>query len=315
MSKVTVITAVKNGEMFFAETINSIINQTFKDWEYIIVDDNSNDKTVEIVEDFIKDDERIKLIKLNKTKGPFGAANIGIKHALGKYIIRTDADDLSLPERIKSQVDFLDKNNFRACATFGKLIDKHSNETGYKFKYPTDPDVIKWYLCLQCPIIHSSLCIEKNALIEIGGYRELPASQDYRLFTDISRKAWFSILDKELVLFRNHSLRLSNSIVNKKQFQFAKEIIINHFFKLTGEKLTDEDAGNLYRFGLSGKSSILDTAKIANKWIKYVKNDKITINYTNELESIFYEKMRSFLKKNAFNEPFWFVYHYIKYLR
>ena len=81
------------------------------------------------------------------------------------------------------------------------------------------------------------------------------------------------------------------------------------------ERLTDEDAGNLYRFGLSAKSSIRDTAKIANKWIEYIMNDKISINYTKELESIFYEKMRSFLKKNAFSEPFWFIYHYIKYFR
>ena len=79
--------------------------------------------------------------------------------------------------------------------------------------------------------------------------------------------------------------------------------------------MTDEEAENLYRFGLSDKSSILDTVKIANKWIGYVKNDKISIDCINELESIFYEKMRSFLKNNASNQPFWFAYHYIKYWR
>ena len=218
MPEVTVLTAVRNGERYLPETIDSILNQTFCNWEYIIVDDKSTDGTVKIIQDYMKKDKRIKLTKLGKNLGPFGAANVGLRIANGKYIIRTDADDLSYSKRIETQIEWLKNNkSIRACASFGKLIDENSKETGYQFIYPTRPNVLKWYLCLHCPIIHSSLCIEKKAIIEIGGYRELPTSQDYRMFTDISRKGWLAVVPKNLVMFRNHPIRLTNYLKSKGQ--------------------------------------------------------------------------------------------------
>lgn len=305
MSKVSVITAVKNGEMFFVETINSIINQTFKDWEYIIVDDNSNDKTVEIVENFIKDDERIKLIKLNETKGPFGAANIGIKNSLGKYIIRTDADDISLPNRIEKQVEFLEKNkNLKACVSYGSLIDQNSNKTGYKFRYPSNPNVLKWFLCLQCPLIHSSLCIEKTALKRIGWYKEKPLGQDYRLFTDLSRNNWLSVVKLDLVLFRNHSERITRTNSDKKKTNLTNQIIRDHIYDLVNQKWSLEEVKYLNKIGLNGQFSIFKGLKILKRWMKLFKNDDdLTEQEKNKLLKIYYQKKYQIIKKNLFYFP------------
>ena len=124
MPEVTVLTAVRNGERYLPETIDSILNQTFQDWEYILVDDDSSDRTVEIVQNYQAKDNRIRLIQLSERKGPFGAANIGIHHSNGKYILRTDADDLSNPSRIEEQIRFIKANpSIRACASYGRLID------------------------------------------------------------------------------------------------------------------------------------------------------------------------------------------------
>jgi len=305
MLKVTVITAVRNGELFFAETIDSIINQTFKDWEYIIIDDNSNDKTVEIVEEFIKDDDRIKLIKLNETKGPFGAANIGIEHAKGKYIIRTDADDISLPNRFKKQVEFLEKNkNIKACVSYGSLIDQNSNETGYKFRYPSNPKILKWFLCLQCPLIHSSLCIEKSTINKIGGYKEESLAQDYRLFTDLSRRHLLSVLKLDLVLFRNHSERITRNKINKKKINLTYQIISDHIYSLVCEKWSLKDSRALNKIGLNEKFSIIQGLKILKRWKNLFKNDNsLTIIEKNKLLKIYYQKKYQFIKKNLFYIP------------
>jgi glycosyltransferase involved in cell wall biosynthesis len=316
MPEVTVLTAVKNGERHLPETIDSIRNQTYSDWEYIIVDDKSTDNTVKLVQVYQEQDDRIRLIQLDESIGPFGAANIGLKHANGRYIIRTDADDLSALIRIEEQIKFLENNkSIRACGSYGKLIDENSEETGYKFIYPTKPDILKWYLCLHCPIIHSSLCIEKKAILEIGGYKELPASQDYRMFTDISRRGWLSVLPLDLVMFRNHPLRLSNTLISVKQVLFAQEIIQDHIFELSGYKWRKEEVEMLYKFGLSEHLSIRKGLKIARKWKKLWRNDDSLSNADMKtLESIYTKKKRGFMRKNAKKQPLSFLFHIFYYL-
>src|SRR5262249_47503081 len=101
---VTVLTAVRNGTRFLAATIESIQKQTVTDWEYIIVDDASTDETIDVVEQFRRSDPRILLLRRSESAGPYVAANDGLKAARGKYVIRTDADDLSPTQRIERQL-------------------------------------------------------------------------------------------------------------------------------------------------------------------------------------------------------------------
>ncbi len=143
--EITVITAVRNGSNYLSETIESVQKQTFQDWEYIIIDDASQDNTSEIINLYAESDSRIIPIFRKNKGGPFAAANHGIKLAKGKFIIRTDADDISFPERFERQLNYLESNpEIQACASFGQLIDENSKPTGYKFRYPTSPNVIKW---------------------------------------------------------------------------------------------------------------------------------------------------------------------------
>lgn len=317
MPEVTVLTAVKDGEKFLAETIESIIKQSFHDWEYIIVNDNSTDSTNDIILEFIAKEPRIRKIDLRDSKGPFGAANIGLKKSRGRYIVRTDADDISVPNRIEEQIRFLKSNsNIRACATYGKLIDSDSKETGYKFRYPQNPNVLKWYLSLHCPLIHSSLCIEKSAIIELGGYKDLPASQDYRMFTDISRKNWLSVLDEDLVLFRDHSYRLSKTALKRKQIHFAHEIIQDHLFGLVGQKWTLNETEALYSAGLGDRFSIPKGVKALNNWAKLWQADLgISAKESEELMQVYIAKKRKFMKKNRRQQPVAFMMNIIDYFK
>lgn len=198
---------------------------------------------------------------------------------------------------------------------FGKVIDKDSKETGYRFTYPTQPNVLKWFLCLHCPIIHSSLCIEKKAILEIGGYKKLPASQDYRMFTDISRKGWLSIVPSDLVMFRNHPLRLSNSSINKKQVSFTKEIIQDHILGISGQKWNLEEAEILYKFGLAEIYSIKKGLKVAKKWANiWMSDNSLSNSDREELENIYLNKKRNFMWKNVKKHPLSFLLNIPSYM-
>lgn len=105
--KVSVVMSVYNGEKYLPETIDSILNQTFKDFEFIIINDGSTDKTAKILTSY--DDPRIRIFN-QENMGLTKSLNRAISLAKGEYIARMDADDISYPERLKKQVDYLNKN-------------------------------------------------------------------------------------------------------------------------------------------------------------------------------------------------------------
>ena len=116
---ISVIMSVYNGEKYLVQAIESILNQTYQNFEFIIIEDSSTDNSLDILEEYAKKDSRIKIIKKEKNigiKGFIENLNLGISIAEGKYIARMDQDDVSLPERFQKQVDFLEKNSdFTIC--------------------------------------------------------------------------------------------------------------------------------------------------------------------------------------------------------
>jgi teichuronic acid biosynthesis glycosyltransferase TuaG len=124
---VSIITPLYNSEKFVKDTIESVLNQTFPYWEMIIVDDNSTDKSVEIVEKFLKKDKRIKLIKLPKKSGPAIARNVGIENAQGRFIAFLDSDDMWKPKKLETQVNFMLSKDVAFSFTAYDIIDEASN--------------------------------------------------------------------------------------------------------------------------------------------------------------------------------------------
>jgi hypothetical protein len=129
-SLVSIITPSYNSASFIKESINSVLSQTYENWEMIIVDDASKDNTTEIIEEYIKKDSRIKLIRLEKNSGPAIARNEAIKKAKGRYIAFLDADDLWLPEKLDRQIIFMNKNNLSFTYSSYLLMDEKSQMFG-----------------------------------------------------------------------------------------------------------------------------------------------------------------------------------------
>jgi len=185
--KVSVIMSAFNEENYLKESVESILSQTYGDFEFIIINDNSTDKTKDILNNLAKKDSRIKIITNIQNIGLTKSLNKAIKIARGEYIARQDADDISLPERFKSQIEFLDNNpDIKILGTFNYAIDKKGKVLA-KNTLLTAHKEIKKNLIKRNPFIHSSVMIDREILNKVGLYNEeFETTQDYEL--------WFRIL-------------------------------------------------------------------------------------------------------------------------
>lgn len=131
-SKVSIITPSYNSSKYIYQTVESVLAQTYKNWELIIVDDHSTDDSNKIIEEYCKKDNRIRLIKLKKNVGPALARNRGIEEAKGNYIAFLDSDDLWLPEKLEKQISFMLQNNISLTYSSYYTIDKNGGCIGLR---------------------------------------------------------------------------------------------------------------------------------------------------------------------------------------
>lgn len=202
MPRVTVLMAVYNGDRYLREVIDSILSQTFLDYEFLIVNDGSTDNSREIIISY--DDPRIRLIDNERNLGLTRSLNKGLKLAQGEFIARQDADDISDLERLAKQVAFLDENpNVALLGTWYKEIDAQGNSIG-DGKLPCDYTQIRWHLLFYCPFVHSAVMLRKSIILEkIGLYNEtLTYSMDYELWNRIACHLPVANLNECLVKLR-----------------------------------------------------------------------------------------------------------------
>lgn len=217
--KISVIMGVKNGERFLRESVESILVQTFNDFEFIIVDDGSTDATSEILKEYVARDPRVKIITNVQNLGLTKSLNIGVRAARGEYIARMDADDISLPERFEKQVKFLDEHPDHALVgSWAEVIDEKGNKIG-KFEYPTEDAELKKILIKINPFIHASIMMRRNALGQIGLYDEAwRYGQDYELYFRLASVAKIANLPEFLLKHRVDA----DSITRKNNKEQAK---------------------------------------------------------------------------------------------
>lgn len=155
--RISVIMSAYNSEKYLAEAIESILNQTFKDFEFIIINDGSTDNSLKIIRKYQKKDKRIKIMNNKNNLGLIKSLNKGLKIAKGKYIARMDADDISLPERFETQYGFLEKNNdIFLCGSGAIIIDKNGKEIALE-KVPLYSEEIDKRLKKSNCLIHPSI--------------------------------------------------------------------------------------------------------------------------------------------------------------
>lgn len=198
MPKVSVIMSVYNGEKYLRESLESILNQTFKDFEFIIVNDGSTDRTLEILQKFERSDSRVKIIS-QKILGLTKSLNKAISHSKGEFIARQDSDDISLPERLEKQLNVIDKkSNIDLVASWYYIINENGENILLR-KLP-EAETVRRLLKFENLICHSSVMFKKTSFLVYGGYNEnLQYGQDRFLWLKMRN---FEIIEEPLLKFR-----------------------------------------------------------------------------------------------------------------
>ena len=197
---VSIVIPVHNGERYIKESINSCLEQTYKNIEIIVVDDKSEDNTLNILKSY---GNRITVIPVEKQNGLGNVINIGIRESKGKYIARMDADDIMYPTRIEKQVEYLESHP--SCIAVGgqiDIIDENRNITGHR-EYAVEDKDIKKNLFLFQPFAHPAVTLRRVTLEEIGLYPEnMWKVEDVKLFLILSTKGEFHNLEDTVLKYR-----------------------------------------------------------------------------------------------------------------
>lgn len=215
---VSIITPSYKSEKFISQTIESVLAQTYQNWEMLIVDDASPDNSNEIIEEYCKKDSRIKLIKLEKNSGPAVARNRAIEEAKGRFIAFLDADDLWKPEKLEKQIKFMKEKD---CALSYSAYETMSEEGVPQNKFLNPPLKISYEDLLKSNYIG---CLKSIYDIQKVGKVYMPLikkRQDYGLWLRILKKTEFAYgLNEPLAIYRIMSDSVSSNKFKLLRFNY-----------------------------------------------------------------------------------------------
>lgn len=207
--------AVYNGIPYLKEAIKSILNQSYKDFEFIIVDDASTDESWKYLKS-IKD-KRVILVKNGKNLGLALSLNKAIKKSNGAYIARMDADDISYPHRLEIQLNFLMQHrDVDLCGSWVTLINGSGKEIGVNKKNPLDDEKIKKMLGVYPAIIHPTFFAKRKFFVDSGGYKnEFDGAEEYELLYRVKDKFKYANIPEKTLYWRLRDDRRSMKMMDK----------------------------------------------------------------------------------------------------
>lgn len=250
MCRISVVTSVFNAEDFIAETIQSVIDQSFSDWEYILLDDCSSDRSAQIIQGYADKDPRIRLVKNETNKGQCTNLNNGIKMARGEFIARLDHDDICHPDRFIKQISYMDEH--KDVILLGCMTDTIENgkirEDRYEMQLDSHEE-IAFFSFFTCALTHSTFFIRKEAIYEKGiWYDEFRYAEDHDFICKALRCGKVYKLRDNLITYRvfpdQTSSHTTKETARNERLQIQHEYIESLDFE-EKEKLMDAAEGKL----------------------------------------------------------------------
>jgi len=214
-SLVSIITPTYNCGKFIAETMDSVINQSYKNWEMIIVDDCSTDNTKEVVEEYIKKDNRIKYHILEKNSGAAVSRTKAMELAKGKYIAFLDSDDLWTKDKLEKQIKFMEENNYNFTCTDYEQIDEKGNSLNKIIKTKTKTNYNG--VLLTCPVGNSTVMYNVEALGKFV-VPNIRKRNDDALWLQILKKEEYIYGMKEVLM----KYRIRENSISSNKLQLVK---------------------------------------------------------------------------------------------
>lgn len=287
MPEISVVMPVYNGEEFLSEAIESILGQSFSDFEFIIVcEHGSNTESLKIVERYASEDKRIRPIYNDKRLGISASLNVGLKAATGKYIARMDGDDISGKRRFEVQRLFLD--TYPEIGVLGSAY-KVINSPDWSLYCVTDPFLAESQLLFfASPVRHPTIMFRSELTENIQYDETLPGVEDYDLYDKFSRVTKISnVLDQELFAYRRFQnaasivyaerdehicKNIQNRIFNERlQMQFtSKEMDLLHLLSI---RAYEKEALRKYSKIILKLEDLLERIEERNKQLKVYKQD------------------------------------------
>ena len=223
MSTVSVIMSVHNEEKTIGEAIESIISQTYSDWELIIIDDCSTDRTLEILRRYAKEEKRISVFENKHNLGFVVSLNKGIKAAQGEYIARMDGDDVSYPQRFEKQVAFMRAHPDVDVLGTGAELIAESVETLSYINMPETHDELAVNIHRACPFFHPSVMMRREFLERSSGYNEkIRRCEDLDLWSRMISHATFHNLQEPLIRYQTKSFKRPLEEILYNQYVFIR---------------------------------------------------------------------------------------------
>lgn len=306
MPKVSVVMPAYNAEKYIGEAIDSILNQTFTDFEFIIINDGSTDKTKDIILSY--SDKRIVYLENEKNSGIVFTLNKGLDRSHGEYIARMDSDDISLPTRLKKQVEFLELN--KDIGLLGTGIKVLNGENEQVILYRTDPKELKAELLFSSCLAHPTVMMRKSVLKDNNLFydKNFQGREDFALWWEFAKVSKISTIPETLLCYRIHDNQITKkrdaeSIINSKN-------LLDLRLKYLNINLSDYEKKCMYKYcvGKFDEFSKKDLECFIFTLKKIYKNNDKTMYFSKSvLKKIFalavlYILQNSFLSKKEENK-------------
>lgn len=259
--KVSVLLGVLNQENYLPACIDSVLSQTFTDFEFIILNDGSTDRTEKIIQEYAQKDPRIRPFSFSEKQGIAVGCNLTVSHAKGEYLARIDGDDIWKPEKLEKQVRYLEQHpECCVCFSQAEIIDGDGNPVQGKacdfmdqlFAQPNRSQS-QWLLQLFCQgncLVHSSSVIRRSSLEQVDGYRNAYRQLlDFDLWMQLIQVGNFYVVEEQLLWYRwyaqNTSIR--NSVGASRTYQEYFQLYL-HLFSTMDSTLFSQTFSSLFRF-------------------------------------------------------------------
>ncbi len=293
--KITVLMPVYNGEKYLKEAIDSILNQTFTDFEFLIINDGSIDKSVEIIKSY--SDPRIKLVHNERNLGLINTLNKGLDLAKGDYIARMDCDDISLPKRFEKQIKYMGENpDVGICGSWIEVF----GDKNYIAMYSYNPEEIKCSFIFGTALAHPAVMIRRKFFTKYNLYYDnnFKNAEDFDLWERCSNLFLISNIKEVLLLYREHNSTTKRAIQTLNTEKICTRIL-NKLGFYPDEKETE--LITILRIGINFKNKeIIDRAK--NFTDKIIEKNKESKYFSEKiLQFILIRKWFLILIKNNFN--------------
>jgi len=278
--EISVIMSVYNGETYLEEAIESVLGQTFKNWELVVINDCSTDSTGKILEAFALKDERIK-VHTNEVNLRLPASlNKAISLSSGKYIARMDADDICLPQRLEKQYKFMEENTHVSMSSCRFMTVKNGVYMSGGAGGRCDNDALKTMLLVSNPILHPGVIAKSEVMKKLNYDTTLTCTEDLELWTRMAMEGFkMEILPECLLIYRLHDKQITSTTLERQHTEVVK--IQQKYYETLFGKM-DEDMLAFYISGIyfTEKPRVDKFLKYA-KWLKTTAKEAMGINNIN----------------------------------